>query len=171
MITPITRTLYGTYVAANSTIVFASNPYLLANNALTLYFTNNDVRFAAKVVSTSANNVVVDFTNTQYSNTAVAAVTPHWNSGITGPQQSFSWNKVVPPVNLIQATYLTTGANTANVTIETSADGIGWINVADINLSGTANTNYFTSNTPWPYARLNVNSISANTGFIVTKAQ
>ena len=61
MITELTRVLTGVYSYSNTSIIFDSNPYLLANNDLTLYFTNNDARYAAKVVSVSGNTAVINF--------------------------------------------------------------------------------------------------------------
>jgi hypothetical protein len=73
MITELTRVVKGVYIYSNTSIVFDSNPYLLANNDLTLYFTNNDARYASRVVSVSGNTAVIDFANPQYNNTGVAA--------------------------------------------------------------------------------------------------
>jgi hypothetical protein len=63
MISELTRVVKGVYSYSNTSIIFDSNPYLLAGNDLTLYFTDNDARFASRVVSVSGNTAVIDFSN------------------------------------------------------------------------------------------------------------
>lgn len=168
MITEISRTLNGTYSYANSTILFNSNPYLLANNELTLYFTNNDSRYGAKVVSVSGNNAVIDFSNAQYANNGVVVKTPNFGAGITGPQEVFSFKLTTPPNALIQA--FSTGGN-SSLTLEASTDQSHWITLANLVVDVANSNSAVTSVTsPWPYGRLNITSIGANNSISVNKA-
>jgi len=168
MITEIQRTLSGIYSSANSTIIFDSNPYLLANSDVILYFTNNDSRFAASVTSVSGNNAVVNFTDNQYANNRVTIKTPCYNSDITGPQEVFTLQNSTIPNTLIQATVYGTGG--ASLNIEVSSDKKGWINAANISVTSVSNTEFFNIGHPWPYARLNISSIDSGTTLIATKA-
>lgn len=168
MITEITRNLTGVYSYANTTIIFDANPFLVANNELTLYFTNNDSRHSATVTSVSGNNAVVNFSNPQYANTAVVAKTPCFSTGITGPQAEFSLHNSITPNALIQVTAEGSGGGSLN--IEVSADRKGWVNAASISLTQGSNTEFFNVTTPWPYGRVNISSVDANTTLSVTKA-
>lgn len=167
MITEITRSLNGTYFSGNTTIAFNANPYLLASNDLTIYF-NNDFRSAAKVVSVSANNAVIDFSNAQYNNTPVTAITPQYSNGISGAQPTFSFKLSTPPNAILQAS---TDGGSANVKIQASTDQLHWVDLATLSVS-TANSNTaFTNITaPWPYGRLNITDISAGNSLTVNKA-
>jgi hypothetical protein len=167
MITEITRILNGVYYASNTTITFDQNPYLLANNDLTLFFTINDARFASRVVSVSANNAVIDFYNPQYANNAVTVHTPNFGSGLTGPQEAFSFKFTNPPSAVIQA--CSTGG-TSDLVVQVSTNKTHWVNVASLNIS-TANGNsaYTTVTTPWPYGRLNISSIGAGNSITINK--
>ena len=168
MITELTRVLTGVYSYSNTSIIFDSNPYLLANNDLTLYFTNNDARYAAKVVSVSGNTAVIDFSNPQYNNTGVAAKTPNYGAGLTGPQDTFTFSFTNYPSAILQA--VSTGGS-ANVLIQVSTNQANWINVATLGMStANANTSYTTVTSPWPYGRLNILDISANNSISVNKA-
>ena len=174
MISQITRTLNGIYSASNNTIIFPSNPYLLPNNTLTLSFPDTDAKYSTTVSSTSANNAVVTFNNPQYNGAGVGVITNAWNSGITGPQTPWTFNRVVPPTNLFQITYIgPTGG--ANVNIEVSNDQIGWYLAANVYVangsSSTTSTEFVPFLYPYQYGRLNIQDINASSGFIVTKSQ
>lgn len=167
MITEITRSLNGVYYSSNTTIVFNQNPYLLANNDLILFFPINDTKFAAKVVSVSANNAVIDFSNQQYGNNSVVVKTPNFGAGLTGAQEPFSFKFSTPPSALIQAS--STGG-TSSVDVQVSTDQINWItaNTLSITVAGS-NTAYTTITTPWPYGRLNIASIGAGNSITINK--
>lgn len=168
MISEITRVLTGVYSYSNTSIIFDSNPYLIANNDLTLYFTNNDARFAAKVVSVSGNTAVVNFSNPQYANTGVAVRTPNFGSGMTGPQDTFTFSFTNYPSAILQA-YSTGG--TSNITIQVSTNQVHWINVATLAITtANSNTNYTTVTSPWPYGRINISDIGAGNSISVNKA-
>jgi len=168
MITELTRVLTGVYSYSNTSIIFDSNPYLLANNDLTLYFTNNDARFASKVVSVSGNTAVIDFANPQYNGTGVAARTPNYGSGLTGPQETFTFSFTNYPSAILQA--FSTGGN-SNVLIQVSTNQVNWINVATLAVTtANNNTNYTNITSPWPYGRLNIIDIAAGNSISVNKA-
>lgn len=168
MINEITRTLNGTYIYANTTIMFDSNPYLLANNDLTLYFTDNDARYAAIVTSVSGNNAVVNFSNPQYANAHVTALTPNFGSGLTGPQETFSFKFTNPPSAIIQAS--STGG-TSTISLEVSTDQSHWISLGSLPITvANSNTAYTTVTSPWPYGRINISSIGAGNSITVNKA-
>lgn len=168
MITPISRTIQGTYIAANTTIMFPSNPYLQANAQLLLNFTNNDSKYSTTVTSVSGNNVVVTFNNKQYSNTNVIAKTNQYGSGITGPQTPFTWSFTNYPAGIIQVS--STGG-TSYVNVEASVDNQNWIQLANLAITtANSNTAYTTVNAPWPYGRLNISTIAASNSITVNKA-
>ena len=168
MVTELTRLLTGKYFSSNTSIVFDSNPYLLANNDLTLYFTNNDSRYAAKVVSVAANTAVVDFLNAQYNNTNVSVKTPNYGSGLTGVQPSFTWSLTNPPNAIVQAS---SSGGSANVGIQVSTDNLNWINLANLTITtANSNTAYTTITAPWAYGRLNIIDIAAGNSVTVNKA-
>ena len=169
MITELSRNLSGIYNYSNTTIIFDSNPYLTANDQLTLYFTNNDSRYAAQVVSVSANNAVVNFSNPQYNQTQVVAKTPAYGSGLTGPQPSFTFSFTNPPNAILQG-WSSLGGN-ANVSIQVSTDNTHWINLANLAItSANSNTAYTTVTSPWPYGRLNIVDIAAGNSISVNKS-
>lgn len=168
MITEISRNLTGTYYSANTTIVFDSNPYLLANNTLTIYFTNNDSRFADVVSSVSGNTAVISFSNPQYNGASLVAATPNFASGLTGPQPIFSFKTTNPPNVILQA--FSTGGS-ANVKIQASTDQAHWIDLATLPITtANSNTAYTSVTSPWPYGRLNILDISAGNSISVNKA-
>lgn len=168
MITELSRVLTGVYIYSNTSIVFDSNPYLIANNDLTLYFTNNDARFASKVVSISGNTAVINFANPQYANTGVAVRTPCYGAGLTGPQETFTFSFTNYPSAILQA--FSTGGS-SNVMIQVSTNQQNWINVATLNTTtANANTAYTTVTSPWPYGRLNILDIAAGNSISVNKA-
>jgi hypothetical protein len=168
MITELTRVLTGVYSYSNTSIIFDSNPYLLANNDLTLYFTNNDARFASKVVSVSGNTAVINFSNPQYNGTGVAIRTPNYGAGLTGPQETFTFSFTNYPSAILQAA--STGGS-ANVVIQVSTNQQNWVNVATLGMSSAnANTSYTTVTSPWPYGRLNILDITAGNSISVNKA-
>ena len=168
MITEISRTLYGIYSYANTSILFNSNPYLLANNDLILYFTDNDSRYSAKVVSVSANSAVVDFANAQYNNKGITIKTPNYGAGLTGVQESWSFKFSTPPNAIIQAS--SSGGN-ASISIEASTDQTNWISLATLPITvANSNTAFVNITSPWPYGRINISSITANSSITVNKA-
>ena len=168
MITEISRNISGTYYAANTTIVFDTNPYLLANNTLTLYFINNDSRYADTVASVSGNNAVIAFSNQQYDGTRVVAITPNFGSGLTGPQQPFTFKTTNPPSVILQA--FSTGG-TANVKIQASTDQAHWVDLATLPLTtANSNTAFTTVTSPRPYGRLNIVDIASGNSIAVNKA-
>jgi hypothetical protein len=168
MITEISRTLYGIYDYANTQIQFNTNPYLLANNDLILYFTDNDARYAAKVVSVSGNNAVIDFSNPQYNKRGITVKTPNFGAGVTGPQETFSFNFTTPPNAVIQAS---SDGGSSNVAIEVSTDQIHWVSLATLPITvANSNTAFTTVTTPWPYGRLNITNINTGNSITVNKA-
>lgn len=169
MITPIYRNLSGTYFYSNNTISFNSNPFLIANNYLEIYF-NNDNRITAKVISVAANNAVVDLVNTQqYDNTPVNIRCDYFSQGITGTQQPFTFSFTNFPSAIIQAN--STNAGNSYLSLEVSTDKLHWISLANINVfSNTNNTAYTTVTNPWPYGRINFTSIDTNTSIYINKA-
>jgi len=168
MISELTRLLKGVYIYSNTSIIFDSNPYLIANNDLTLYFTNNDARFASKVVSVSGNTAVIDFSNAQYNNTGVAVRTPNYGAGLTGPQETFTFSFTNYPSAILQTS--STGGS-SNVVVQVSTNQTNWINVATIAITtANSNTNYTTVTSPWPYGRINITDISAGNSISVNKA-
>jgi hypothetical protein len=67
-----------------------------------------------------------------------------------------------------QATVTGTGTVTANVLIQCSNNGTGWLTLGTITLSGTTSiTDGFASAAPWAFVRANVTAISG-TGAAVT---
>lgn len=159
MITELSRIISGTYDYANTQINFDSPPYLLANNKLILYFTNNDSKFTAHVVSVNANNAVVDFNNQQYANAHVVAHTTAYNNGLTGPQDIFSWKFSTPPNAILQ---INSNGGSSNVAIEASTDQIHWTALANLAITeANANTGFFNVTSPWPYGRLNLWDIAS----------
>ena len=168
MIQEVSRQLTGTYYAANTSIVFDSNPHLLAGNALTIYFNTNDFRTADTVVSVSGNTAIIGFSDNQYDSTKITASTPNFGSGLTGPQPTFSFKTTTPPNVIIQASV--TGGS-ANVVLQASTDQNHWVNITTLALnSANANTAYTTMTSPWPYGRLNILDISANNSIAVNVA-
>ena len=168
MITELSRVLKGVYIYSNTSIIFDSNPYLLANNDLTLYFTDNDARYSSKVVSVSGNTAVIDFSNPQYANTGVAVRTPNYGSGLTGPQDTFTFSFTNYPSAVLQ-TWSSGGA--ANVVIQVSTNQSNWVNVATMPItSANSYTNYTTVTSPWPYGRINITDIAAGNSISVNKA-
>lgn len=168
MISELTRLLKGVYSYSNTSIIFDSNPYLLANNDLTLYFTNNDARFSSKVVSVSGNTAVIDFSNPQYNNTGVAVRTPNYGSGLTGAQETFTFSFTNYPSAILQTS--STGGS-SNVVVQVSTNQVNWINVATIAITtANSNTNYTTVTSPWPYGRINITDISVGNSISVNKA-
>jgi hypothetical protein len=168
MISELTRVVKGVYSYSNTSIIFDSNPYLLAGNDLTLYFTDNDARFASRVVSVSGNTAVIDFSNPQYANRGVAAKTPNYGAGLTGPQDTFTFSFTNYPSAILQA--VSTGG-AANVLIQVSTNQTNWINVATLGMSSAnANTSYTTITSPWPYGRLNILDIATGSSIAVNKA-
>lgn len=168
MITELSRVVQGVYFYSNTTIVFNSNPYLQANNDLTLYFTDNDARYASRVVSVSGNTAVVDFANPQYNNRGVAAKTPNYGAGMTGPQEAFTFSFTNFPSAVLQA--VSTGGS-SNVVIQVSTNQTNWVNVATLPITtANSNTAYTTVTSPWPYGRLNILDIAAGNSITVNKA-
>lgn len=168
MITEISRTLYGVYDYANTQIQFESNPYLLANNDLVLYFTDNDARYAAVVSSVSGNNAVINFSNAQYDKRGVVAKTPNYGAGLTGPQEVFSFKFTNPPNAVLQA--FSTGGS-SNVAIEVSTDQQHWVSLGTLPITvANSNTAFTTVTTPWPYGRLNITNIGTGNSIAVNKA-
>jgi hypothetical protein len=168
MITELSRTLNGTYYYANSSIIFDSNPYLLTNNNLILYFTDNDARYAAKVTSVSGNTAVTDFANPQYNNAHVTAKTPNYGAGLTGPQEAFTFKFMNPPSAIIQAS--STGG-TSSISLEVSTDQSHWISLSTLSITvANSNTAFTTVTNPWPYGRINISSIGAGNSITVNKA-
>ena len=168
MITEISRTLSGTYIAANTTVMFDANPYLLANNDVILYFTDNDSRYAASVTSVSGNNAVVSFSNASLNGKHVGVKTPNYGSGLTGALDSWTWSFTNPPNAVIQAS--STGGS-ANLSIQVSTDNSHWITMANLAITqANSNTAWTTTTTPWPYGRLYITDISAGQSITVNKA-
>jgi hypothetical protein len=168
MITEISRTLTGKYIYANTSIMFDANPYLLATNDLILYFTNNDARYAAKVISVSGNTAVIDFSNPQYANNSVTTKTPQFGSGLVGPQEVFSFKLSTPPNAIIQ---VSSNGGTSSVNLEASTDQVNWITLSTIPVTvANSNTFFTTVTSPWPYGRINVASIGAGNYLTVNKA-
>lgn len=170
MITEITRNLVGTYIQANSTILFDSNPRLLVGNDLTLFFNSNDSRFDSSVVSVTGNTAVINFSNPQYDGAVVNIKTAWFGSGITGAQGAFSLMNSTTPSTILQAIGVGGGTNT--LTVEGSTDlNSGWITLGTMVPSlANSNTAYLHITQPWPYARLNIASIAANNSIKVNKA-
>ena len=168
MITEISRTLYGVYEYANTSIIFNQNPYLIAGNDLTLYFTDNDSRYATTVTSISGNTAAVAFSDQQQNKRGVVVKTPDYGSGLTGPQDVWTFSFTNPSNAILQAS---SSGGAANVVIQVSTDKSHWINVATLAITtANANTNYTTVTSPWPYGRLNISDISANSFITVNKA-
>lgn len=168
MITEISRTLNGTYDYANTSIVFDSNPYLLTDNDLILYFTDNDARYAAKVTSVAGNTAVTNFSNPQYNRARVTAKTPNYGAGLTGPQETFTFKFMNPPNAIIQAS--STGG-TSSISIEASTDQSHWISLATLPITvANANTAFMNVTSPWPYGRINISSIGSGNSITVNKA-
>jgi hypothetical protein len=148
MITEISRNLNGVYDYANTAINFNANPYLSAGNDLTLYFTDNDSRYAAKVVSVSGNTAVIDFSSAQQNNRGVVAKTPNYGAGIQASS---------------------TGGN-SSIVIEVSTDQNHWISLGTMAItSANSNTSYMFVSNPWPYGRINISSIGSNQSITVNK--
>lgn len=168
MIVEIIRDLSGTYYASNTTITFSQNPYLLPNNDLTLYFTDNDARFSTKVTSVSGNNAVVGFSDNQYSGKNLIAKTPNYGAGMTGTQTPFSFKLTTPPNAIIQAS--STGG-TSSINLEASTDNVHWVTLATLPITeANSNTSYTTVTSPWAYGRLNIASIATGQSISVNKA-
>ena len=167
MITEISRTLTGKYIYANTSIIFDSNPYLTATNDLTLYFTDNDARYAAKVVSVSANSAVVNFSNPQYNNRGITIKTPNFGSGVSGAQETWSFKFTTPPNAILQAF---SSGGSSNVSIQASTDDSHWVTLANLSItSASSNTAYTTVTSPWPYGRLYISDIDAGNSINVNK--
>lgn len=168
MINTIYRTLNGTYYSGNNSIVFDANPYVLANSALTLYFTDNDARYSSTVASVSGNTAVVDYSNAQYDSKHVTARALDTAAGFSGAMDSFTWGWTNYPAAVLQVT--STGGS-SNVTIQVSADANHWINVASLAVTtANSNTAYTTLNNPWPYGRVYVNDIASGKSLKFLKA-
>lgn len=168
MITEISRTLYGVYEYSNTSIIFNQNPYLRAGNDLVLYFTDNDSRYATTVTSITGNTAVVGFSDPQQDNRGVVVKTPAYGSGLTGPQDTWTFSFTNPPNAILQAS---SSGGTANVVIQVSTDNSNWINVATLAITtANANTSYTNVTSPWPYGRLNIIDIAANTSISINKA-
>lgn len=169
MIQEITRTLSGTYIAANNSVLFNSAPYLSANNELTLFFPQNDVKIAAEVFSVANNAAVISFKDSQYDNAAVVVKTPNFGAGLTGAQEPFSLTTSTTPSTLLQA-ISTGGTSTINVEVSTSLNG-GWVNIGSlVPTVANGNTHFISITQPWGYARLNISSIGASNSVRVNKA-
>jgi hypothetical protein len=167
MITEISRNLNGVYDYANTAINFNANPYLSAGNDLTLYFTDNDSRYAAKVVSVSGNTAVIDFSDRQQNNRGVVAKTPNYGAGMTGAQDPWTFSFTNPPNGIIQAS--STGG-TSSISIEVSTDQNHWISLGTMAItSANSNTSYMFVSNPWPYGRINISSIGSNQSITVNK--
>lgn len=170
MITEITRNLVGRYIQSNTTILFDSNPRLIAGNDLTLFFKSNDTKFSAVVSSVTGNNAVIDFNNVQYTGEIVDVKTRWYGSGITGAQAVFSLMNSTTPSTLLQAISVGGGTNTLSVEASTDLNG-GWINLGTMVPSlANSNTAFLHITQPWPYARLNIGSIAASNSIKVNKA-
>lgn len=168
MITEISRTLNGVYVYANTSIIFGQNPYLQAGNDLTLYFTDNDSRYAATVTSISGNTAVVSFSDAQQNNRGVTVKTPNYGSGLTGAQSDWTFSFTNPPNAIIQAN--STGG-TSSISIEASTDRNHWITLGTLPITeANSNTAFINITSPWPYGRINIGSIAANKSITVNKA-
>ena len=169
MIQQVSRTLTGKYYASNTSIVFdAVNPFLFANNALTLYFTNNDSRFSDVIKSISGNTAVISLADPQYDSVAFTATTPNFGAGLTGPQPVFNFKMSTPPNVIVQAS--STGGS-ANVVIQASTDQSHWITLTTLPLtSANGNTAYTTITSPWAYGRINISDISAGNSIAVNVA-
>ena len=168
MITELTRNLNGVYIYSNTSIIFDSNPYLSANNDLTLYFTDNDSRYAAKVASVSGNTAVINFSDEQQNNRGVVAKTPNFGSGLTGPQETFTFKFMNPPNAIIQAS--STGG-TSSISIEASTDQVHWVTLSTLPITvANSNTAFITVTSPWPYGRINISSIGSGNSITVNKA-
>lgn len=168
MIKELNRSLLGIYTPSNTTITFTSNPYLSVGNELLITYAANDLRISDTVTSVLAGNTIgVTYNNPYLANNNTNVLTPWYGVGMTGPQAPFSYNTSTTPSTIIQGISLTNGAyaNTSNVKLEVSTDLSvgGWINIANITPSvANSNTSYVFSNMPWPYARLNILDIAAN---------
>ena len=169
MLQEIKRKLVGTYIYSNTSIIFDSNPYLVVDNELLLYFKSNDNRVSATVSSISGNTAVVNFSDAQYGNSPVTVQTPHYGAGYSGVGESFSLYTSTTPSTIIQA--ISTGG-THSITVEGSADlNGGWISLGSLVPSvANSNTSYLSVTLPWPYARLTVVSTDANNSVKVIKA-
>ena len=168
MITELTRTINGIYDAANTTILFQTNPYLSPNNELTLYFTDNDSRISCTINSVTGNNVVVNFNDKQYDKRGVVVKTSNYGSGIVGAQDVWTFSFTNPAVGIIQA--ISTGGSSV-LSVEVSTDkSSGWIKLGDLIVTAAnSNTAYLTIDKPWPYGRLNITSIAANNSVKINK--
>jgi hypothetical protein len=170
MIKEITRNISGTYIHSNTTVLFNSNPFLLANNDVTLFFTSNDVRIDALVVSTSGNTAVVNFNNPQYNGSPVTVKTAWFGSGITGPQEAFSLNTSTTPSTILQGIGVGGGTNSIAVEVSTELNS-GWINIGSLAIAAASNnTAYLAITQPWPFARLNIGSIASSNSVKVNRA-
>lgn len=168
MITEISRNLNGVYDYANTAIDFNTNPYLSTGNDLILYFTDNDSRFAAKVVSVSGNTAIIDFSDPQQNKRNVIAKTPNYGAGMSGAQDPWTFSFTNPPNAIIQAS--STGGN-SSITIEVSTDQNHWISLATMAItSANSNTSYIFVSNPWPYGRINISSIGSAQSITVNKA-
>jgi hypothetical protein len=167
MITEISRNLNGVYDYANTAINFSSNPYLSAGNDLILYFTDNDSRYAAKVVSVSGNTAIIDYSSSQQNKRNVVAKTPNYGAGMTGPQDPWTFSFTNPPSGIIQAS--STGG-TNSITIEVSTDQNNWITLAAMPITAAnSNTSFIFVSNPWPYGRINIGSIGSAQSITVNK--
>ena len=168
MINEVIRTLNGVYYAPNNTISFTKNPYLIPGNKLTLFFNDNDARFSCSVNSISANNATVSFIDSNYDSRSLIAQTPNFASGITGPQDTFTFKLSTPPNLIVQA--ISTGGNNS-LNLEASTDQAHWITLATLNLTeANSNTAFVNITSPWPYGRINVASIATNNSIAVNLA-
>lgn len=170
MIKEITRNISGTYIQSNTTILFASTPYLNTGNHITLFFPSNDTKFDASVVSVAGNSAVINFNDAQYNNQAVTVKTAWFGGGITGAQEPFSLTTSTTPSTLLQAISVGGGTNTIAIEVSTELNA-GWVNIGNL-VASTANSNtaYVNITQPWPFARLNISSIAANNSVKINRA-
>jgi len=170
MIKEITRNISGTYIQANTTLLFNNFHYLQAGNDLTLCFGSNDTKFDATVASVSGNTAVINFNNAQYNQEPVTIKTAWFGSGITGAQEPFSLTTSTTPNTLLQAIGVGGGTNSIGVEVSTELNS-GWINIGTLAPTLANSNSAFVSITqPWPYARLNISSIAASNSVKVNRA-
>lgn len=165
MIKELYRTLTGTYIQSNTTIIFDSNPYLNPTNELVILMPSNDTKYSTTVSSVSGNNAVVTFNDPQYANTRVTVRTPCF--GTTGVQDAFTLSYTNPPNILFQAV---SDGGTNAVDLQVSTDKLHWITANTMNVTvASGNTAYTTITSPWPYGRLNITAVGANNTVRVNK--
>jgi hypothetical protein len=74
-------------------------------------------------------------------------------------------------LRVVQATLADTTTPEATVVVEGSADGVGWVTLATLTLSGALASEGFVLAAPWPQIRARVTAISgANAAVTVTAA-